>query len=191
MEENDNKILNLRGLKTNVKETKKFVSKKLADKQDKLVSGRNIKTINGEPIIGSGNIELGCGWGNITGDISQQQDLQENFINKDDALIISESIHNIKDSTGLNDDLTLPQGFDHDTIVQGIKDIEADVNDKSRLIAIAINKLKESCGLENDLSVPSELPYESLVAAIIALDDKVNALQEKLNILEPLIYAGL
>lgn len=31
----------------------------LATKQDNLVSGTNIKTVNGEPILGSGNINAG------------------------------------------------------------------------------------------------------------------------------------
>ena len=33
----------------------------ISGKQDTLVSGKNIKTINGEPILGSGNIEIGGG----------------------------------------------------------------------------------------------------------------------------------
>ena len=49
----------------------------LDDKQDELVSGTNIKTINNQSVIGSGNIEINSGvWGNITGEISNQSDLQ-------------------------------------------------------------------------------------------------------------------
>lgn len=49
----------------------------LDSKQDELVSGTNIKTINNQSITGSGNIEINSGvWGNITGDISDQTDLQ-------------------------------------------------------------------------------------------------------------------
>lgn len=49
----------------------------LDDKQDELVSGTNIKTINNQSVIGSGNIEINSGvWGNISGDISNQADLQ-------------------------------------------------------------------------------------------------------------------
>lgn len=36
-------------------------------KQDKLVSGENIKTINGESVLGSGNISISSGSGTITG----------------------------------------------------------------------------------------------------------------------------
>ena len=50
----------------------------LDSKQDELVSGTNIKTINNQSITGSGNIEINSGvWGNITGDISNQSDLQK------------------------------------------------------------------------------------------------------------------
>ena len=48
-----------------------------ATKQDILVSGTNIKTINNQDILGSGNIvvESSAVWGNITGELHNQQDL--------------------------------------------------------------------------------------------------------------------
>ena len=48
-----------------------------ATKQDVLVSGTNIKTINNQNILGSGNIEVESSavWGNITGELHNQQDL--------------------------------------------------------------------------------------------------------------------
>jgi len=53
----------------------------LATKQPVLVSGTNIKTINNESILGSGNINIQGGsgsstWGNITGTLSDQTDLK-------------------------------------------------------------------------------------------------------------------
>jgi hypothetical protein len=50
----------------------------LADKQDTLISGTNIKTINNTSVLGSGNIDIqtGVAWGEITGDIQDQTDLQ-------------------------------------------------------------------------------------------------------------------
>lgn len=51
-----------------------------AGKQDTLVSGTNIKTINNESVLGSGNITIQGGgsptWGSITGTLSNQTDLQ-------------------------------------------------------------------------------------------------------------------
>lgn len=50
------------------------------NKQDTLVSGTNIKTINNESILGRGNITIEVGndavWGAITGTLSNQKDLQ-------------------------------------------------------------------------------------------------------------------
>ena len=48
-----------------------------ATKQDVLISGSNIKTINNQDILGSGNIEIESSavWGNITGELHNQQDL--------------------------------------------------------------------------------------------------------------------
>ena len=53
----------------------------LATKQDTLVSGTTIKTINGNSLLGSGNLILAGGesgsanWGNIGGNITEQEDL--------------------------------------------------------------------------------------------------------------------
>lgn len=56
-------------------------------KQDKLVSGENIKTINGNSILGAGNVEIISGiWGNISGDIQEQTDLQNEFASKADLI---------------------------------------------------------------------------------------------------------
>ena len=48
-----------------------------ANKQDVLVSGTNIKTINNQNLLGSGNIEVEASavWGSITGELHNQQDL--------------------------------------------------------------------------------------------------------------------
>lgn len=52
----------------------------VSGKQDTLVSGTNIKTINGETLLGSGNIAISGGgsanWGGIGGTIADQTDLQ-------------------------------------------------------------------------------------------------------------------
>ena len=58
-----------------------------ATKQDVLVSGTNIKTINGEDILGSGNIELESSsavWGGITGELHNQLDLHNELQAKAD-----------------------------------------------------------------------------------------------------------
>ena len=58
-----------------------------ATKQDTLVSGTNIKTINNQDILGSGNIELESSsavWGSITGELHNQQDLHNELQAKAD-----------------------------------------------------------------------------------------------------------
>lgn len=49
----------------------------LNSKQDTLVSGTNIKTINGEPILGGGNIEIASGGGTVDTEMS---DTSENAV---------------------------------------------------------------------------------------------------------------
>ena len=59
------------------------------NKQAALVSGTNIKTINNQSLLGSGNITIEGGgsssWGNITGDIDNQTDLMAEFGSKADV----------------------------------------------------------------------------------------------------------
>jgi hypothetical protein len=61
------------------------VNEIIDDKQDNLVSGNNIKTINGNSLLGSGDITISGGgvWGNITGNITSQTDLQTALNNID------------------------------------------------------------------------------------------------------------
>ena len=47
----------------------------LDTKQIELVSGTNIKTINGNTLLGSGNLAISSAWGSITGTLSSQTDL--------------------------------------------------------------------------------------------------------------------
>ena len=64
----------------------------LALKQDFLISGINIKTINDDSILGGGNIEISGGgggaWGDITGTLSDQTDLQSALDAKQDNLSV-------------------------------------------------------------------------------------------------------
>ena len=57
-------------------------------KQDTLVSGTNIKTVNGQDILGSGDLALTAttSWGSIQGDIADQTDLQTALSGKQDVI---------------------------------------------------------------------------------------------------------
>ena len=54
-----NKIVNIASLERFYENIKTYISGLLTTKQDKLISGTNIKTVNGESLIGSGNIISG------------------------------------------------------------------------------------------------------------------------------------
>lgn len=67
------------------------------NKQTKLVSGVNIKTVNNTDILGSGNIPISTvgTWGNIGGQIVDQNDLQEQFATKQDNLVSGTNIKTV------------------------------------------------------------------------------------------------
>lgn len=65
----------------------------LNGKQDTLVSGTNIKTINNESILGTGNISINSAeWGNISGDIQDQTDLQNALDDKQDKFVAGRNL---------------------------------------------------------------------------------------------------
>jgi hypothetical protein len=80
-------------------------------KQNALVSGTNIKTINGQSILGSGNLVVtgsGASWGSITGTLSSQTDLQTALNTKQDTLVSATNIKTINGNSLLGPgDLTL------------------------------------------------------------------------------------
>ena len=82
---NNTKAVTPRRLKTNY-----ATKEELNTKQDNLVSGTNIKTLNNESLLGEGNIDItSAQWGNIEGELSNQTDLQEALDNKTQVIIRS------------------------------------------------------------------------------------------------------
>jgi len=71
--------------------------------QSTLVSGTNIKTINGTSLLGSGNIVISASaaWGSITGTLSSQTDLQSALNAKQDTLVSGTNIKTINGSSVL------------------------------------------------------------------------------------------
>lgn len=60
-----------------------------AGKQDTLVSGTNIKTINGASVLGAGDLTVsgsGASWGSITGTLSSQTDLSTALSGKEPTI---------------------------------------------------------------------------------------------------------
>ena len=84
----------------NIKDTKK-VEEKLKEKQDLLIDNgekQNIKTINGESILGDGDLKIvndSVVWGNIIGNIENQEDLKNILDEKQDVLKSGENIKTI------------------------------------------------------------------------------------------------
>lgn len=66
-------------------------------KQDTLVSGDNIKTINGASVLGSGNLTVSSAsaWGGITGTLSSQSDLNTALNAKQNTLVSGTSIKTV------------------------------------------------------------------------------------------------
>ena len=85
-------------------------------KQDDLVSGTNIKTINSESLLGSGNIDItSAEWGNITGTLSSQTDLQNALDDKQDDLVSGTNIKTINNESILGSgNITIEGGGDAD-----------------------------------------------------------------------------
>lgn len=75
-----------------------------AGKQDKLISGTNIKTVNGKDLLGSGNIPISAegSWGNITGDITEQSDLLSALAAKQNTLQVGNSLSLVGNTIGLS-----------------------------------------------------------------------------------------
>lgn len=78
-------------------------------KQDTLVSGTNIKTINGSSILGSGNLVVtgSASWGSITGTLSSQTDLQTALNAKQDDITLT-TTGNSGASTFVSNTLNIP-----------------------------------------------------------------------------------
>lgn len=86
-------------------------------KQDTLVSGTNIKTINGASVLGSGDISIqtSTAWGGITGTLSSQSDLNTVLTAKQDALVSGTSIKTVNSTSLLGSGNIAVQ----DTLVSG------------------------------------------------------------------------
>ena len=85
-----------------------YVDNLISTKQDELVSGSNIKTINGTSVLGSGNITINNStWGSINGTLSSQADLQnalnskQNTLSSFDESLLIESNGNIESNVSL------------------------------------------------------------------------------------------
>jgi hypothetical protein len=100
-------------------------------KQDTLVSGTNIKTVNGTSVLGSGDITISSAvaWGGVTGTLSNQTDLQtalDGKVDENSAITGATKTKITYDAKGLvtaGEDLAagdLPTGIDASKISTGV-----------------------------------------------------------------------
>lgn len=86
-----------------------------AGKQDTLVSGTNIKTINGASVLGSGDLTVtgsGASWGSITGTLSSQTDLETALNGKQATLVSGTSIKTLNGGTLLGSgNISIPSNY--------------------------------------------------------------------------------
>lgn len=115
-EEVDEKIKEGFVSKDELNETKKELTDEIVKKQDILVSGTNIKTINGESLLGEGNIEIQGGGG--TG--STEVYVDEITITKDENNVLSAKLDQ----------------------ASGVTSFEYSVNLNDRLLKIELDKAK-------------------------------------------------
>ena len=80
-----------------------------------LVSGTNIKTINGSSVLGSGDLIVtgsGASWGSITGTLSAQTDLQSALDGKQDDLVSGTNIKTVNGNSLVGSgDVTITGGL--------------------------------------------------------------------------------
>jgi hypothetical protein len=78
-----------------------ILSSSILEKQDKLVSGSNIKTINGNSVLGSGNLYITSSstWGSISGNLSGQTDLQNALNGKQNTLTSGTNIKTVNNTS--------------------------------------------------------------------------------------------
>lgn len=119
----------------------------LNEKQATLISGTNIKTVNGNSLLGSGNITINAGvWGNITGNITDQTDLLYSFIKRRDTtlLIGSSQSTEIVVGTPTDDPDQLSQFLISAKKLSGIGDSTIARFDASRVTTIALDQVSVS-----------------------------------------------
>ena len=134
--------------------TKTEVDTKLEEKQDKLTSGSNIKTINGETILGSGDIEISGGTG-VTPNISMEATVDNNTG--------IPSVEVVKGGTTENPTFTIDfknlKGAKGDKGDQGIQGEKGDKGDKGDTGAAGQDgvtpNISVSATVDNNTGIPS------------------------------------
>lgn len=90
-------------IQANVEEVLTNYQQQIDSKLDQLISGLNIKTINGNSVLGSGNLVVtasgSTSWGGIIGTLSAQTDLQSALNSKQNTLVSGTNIKTINSNS--------------------------------------------------------------------------------------------
>ena len=130
--------------------------------QEPLVSGTNIKTINNESILGEGNIEIQGGdnasWGNITGTLSEQTDLNTELGKKLESTNLVQGSNITLTKNGNN--ITIAATGEISGSVKW-QDLQGTYQSSSELASDVGNALSTAENLAKNLGEASELRFPS------------------------------
>ena len=132
----------------------------LSSKQDVLVSGQNIKTINGNSILGSGNLEIQGGGSAVTVDDAlstistnpvQNKVITEKINTKQDLLVSGTSIKTVNNTSLLGSgNIDIPKGDKGDTGATGADGITPTIGDNGNWFLGSTDTGKPSRGEKGD-----------------------------------------
>lgn len=132
----------------------------LSSKQDVLVSGQNIKTINGNSILGSGNLEIQGGGSAVTVDDTlsttstnpvQNKVITEKINTKQDLLVSGTSIKTVNNTSLLGGgNIDIPKGDKGDTGATGADGITPTIGDNGNWFLGSTDTGKPSRGEKGD-----------------------------------------
>lgn len=132
----------------------------LSSKQDVLVSGQNIKTINGNSILGSGNLEIQGGGSAVTVDDTlsttstnpvQNKVITEKINTKQDLLVSGTSIKTVNNTSLLGSgNIDIPKGDKGDTGATGADGITPTIGDNGNWFLGSTDTGKPSRGEKGD-----------------------------------------
>ena len=164
----------------------------LDNKQDNLVSGTNIKTINNNTVLGSGNLVINTtdAWGDITGTLSNQTDLQNALDDKQNILVSGTNIKTINGNTVLGSGNLLINTTDAWGDITGTlsnqTDLQNALNDKQDNLVSGTN-IKTINGNtvlgSGDLAIETTDDWGDINGTLSNQTDLQNALDDKQNIL--------
>lgn len=173
----------------------KKISSKVDEKQDELVSGTNIKTINNQSILGEGNITIEGGGGTITLD-DEMSDTSENGVKNKvikayvDANKVTKTSQLTNDSGFLTEHQDISGKADKATTLEGYGITDAYVADGTITLGKnTITPLTEHQSLEDyatktysDTNLATAKAYtDELIGKIDTLLDEINGETTKIN----------